>query len=208
MRKPFRFASVLGLAAVMAAGLAGCRGMVSNQPPIHLNQNMDDQQRKDPQEASALFADGRIMRPRVPGTEPVPSWSTDPVTLTGKSGEAFLETLPAEITLDAAFLERGRQRYDIYCAPCHAVTGEGNGTVVARGMQAPPTLHDDRVRAFPIGQFYDVITNGVRNMPSYAPQVPPKDRWAIAAYVRVLQRSRMATIDQVPADVAAEKGWK
>lgn len=200
---------LLSMALVAGFALAGCRGMVSDQPPIHINQNMDDQQRKDPQEASSLFADGRAMRPRVAGTEPVPSWITDAAGLTGKTGETtFLETLPSGIVADAAFLERGRQRYDIYCSPCHAVTGEGNGSVVARGMQAPPTLHDDRVRAFPIGQFYDVITNGVRNMPSYAKQVPPQDRWAVAAYLRVLQRSRMATIDQVPADVAAEKGWK
>jgi len=188
--------------------LTGCRGMESSQPPIHLNNNMDDQQRKDPQEGSALFADGRVMRPRVAGTVPAGAWSTDPVALTGKNGEAFAQTLPPGLTLDLALLERGRSRFNIFCAPCHAATGDGNGTVVARGMPPPPTFHDDRVRAYAIGQFYDVITNGVRNMPSYAMQIPPQDRWAVAAYVRVLQRSRMATLDQVPAEVAAEKGFK
>lgn len=202
----------LPLLLALAAGalfLGGCRGMTSSQPPIHLNENMDDQQRRDPQEASVYFADGRVMRPRVEGTEPVaPAWGTDPLLLTGKTGEAFSETLPAGLTMDRAFLERGRQRFQIYCSPCHAAGGEGNGSVVSRGMAPPPSLHDDRIRAFPVGQFYDVITHGVRNMPSYAPQIPPQDRWAIAAYVRVLQRSRMATLDQVPADIAAQKGWK
>jgi mono/diheme cytochrome c family protein len=210
--------AALPLAATAAALiLAGCRGMVSDKPPIHLNNNMDQQQRKDPQEESALFADGRAMRPRVDGTVPArlsdlsnadAAGSEDPVMTTGRSGDAFSETLPAGLTLDAAFLERGRQRFNIYCMPCHGGTGEGNGTVIARGMAPPPSFHDDRIRAFPLGQFYDVITHGVRNMPSYASQVPPADRWAIASYVRVLQRSRMATIDQVPADVAARKGWK
>ena len=203
MRQPI----VLALAAA-ALALGGCRGMSSNEPPIHLNQNMDDQQRRDPQEASALFADGRAMRPRVEGTVPHATQAADPLLVTGKSGEAFSETLPAGVTLDRAFLERGRQRFEIYCAPCHAVTGEGNGPVIPRGMTPPPSFHDDRIRAFPVGQLYDVITNGIRTMPSYAPQIPPQDRWAVASYVRVLQRSRMATIDEVPADVAAQKGWK
>jgi mono/diheme cytochrome c family protein len=207
MRQP-NVVTLAALATVLALG--GCRGMKSNDPPIHLNQNMDDQQRRDPQEASALFPDGRVMRPRVAGTVPFAAapGAPDPLLSTGKSGEAFSETLPAGMTLDRAFLERGRQRFEISCAPCHAVTGEGNGSVIPRGMTPPPSFHDDRIRAFPVGQFYDVITNGIRTMPSYAAQIPPEDRWAIASYVRVLQRSRMATIDQVPADVAAQKGWK
>lgn len=200
----------LALAAAAASlALAGCRGTPSSRPPIHLNENMDQQQRLDPQEPSPLFPDGRAMRPRVEGTVPVAGWGADDErALTGKDGEQFAMDLPKAVTLDRAFLERGRGRYDIYCAPCHGAAGEGNGTVVARGMAPPPSFHDDRLRAAALGQLYDVITNGVRNMPPYAAQIPPDDRWAVAAYVRVLQRSHMAGLEQVPADVASQKGWK
>ncbi len=198
--------------SLVVAGIAltGCRGTLSSRPPLHLNENMDEQQRLDPQEASPHFADGRGMRPRVEGTEPRPTGTTDPVALTGKIGEAFTEELPSGIALDRALLERGHQRYDIYCSPCHAVTGDGNGSVVARGMQPPPSLHDDRLRAYPLGQLFDVITHGSPSkvMPSYAAQIPPEDRWAVAAYVRALQVSQAAELSQVPASVAAEKGWK
>lgn len=203
--------------------LAGCRGMVSNRPPIHLNQNMDDQQRLDPQQAvnPLLFADGRAMRARVPGTEPMTTSATDPVALTGKSGDAWVEDLPPAVTLDRALLERGRDRFAIYCAPCHGAAGDGDGTVVQRAAALVGTdlslgtvaltkvsFHDDRLRSYPLGRFVDVMTHGFNTMPAYAAQIPPQDRWAIAAYVRTLQRSRMATIDQVPSDVAAQKGWK
>lgn len=212
---------VVSLAA-SALALLGCRGMVSSRPPIHLNNNMDNQQRFDPQEATPLFPDGRAMRPRVAGTEPAFPWSTDPVALTGKTGDTtWTEDLPAGMKLDKAFLERGEQRFAIYCAPCHGIAGDGQGTVVLRSAElaASPqgmgtvaftkvSFHDDRLRAYPIGRFYDVMTNGFNTMPSYAAQMPPQDRWAVAAYVRTLQRSRLATIADVPPDVAAQKGWK
>ena len=106
-------------------------------------------------------------------------------------------TFPLPITADV--MARGRERYDIYCAPCHDVAGTGRGSVVQRGMLPPPTFHDDRLRAMPLGEFYGVITDGVRNMPGYAAQIPVNDRWAIAAYVRALQRSRNATLEDIPA---------
>ena len=198
----------LALALSGVALLAGCRGTTSTHPPIHLNPNMDQQSRFDPQEPNPFFEDGRAMRPPVPGTVPVPVGSTDVGFLTGKQGEAFLEALPQGTALDLALLQRGRQRYDIYCAPCHDLSGMGKGTVVARGMLPPPSFHDARLRSLPVGQLFDVITHGVRNMPPYGPQIPPADRWAIAAYVRTLQRSRIATAAQVPPEVASEKGWK
>jgi mono/diheme cytochrome c family protein len=194
--------------AALAALCAGCRGTTSSRTPIHLNPNMDQQARFDPQEPNPLYADGRAMRPPVAGTVTFAAQPTPDVVLTGKGPDGQpVATLPPPYVLDKAFLERGRQRFDIYCTPCHDATGSGHGTVIARGFLPPPSFHDDRLRSMPIGYFYDVVTHGVRNMPAYGPQVPIDDRWAIAAYVRVLQRSRMAEPSQVPADVMAQKGW-
>ena len=148
------------------------------------------------------------MRPEVPGTMPASTATPDPVFETGKVGDQFTATLPVGVVLDQALLERGQQRFNIYCMPCHDATGSGKGSVASRaGTWQPPTFHDDRLRAQPVGYFFDVMTNGIRTMPSYAVQIPKQDRWAIAAYVRTLQRSFHATKDQVPADVAAQKGW-
>ena len=201
-------ASAAGLALVSLGSLTGCRGTTSEQPPIHLNPNMDNQKRFDPQERNPLFADGRSMRPDVSGTMPASTATPDPVFETGKVGDQFTATLPVGIVLDRALLERGQQRYDVYCTPCHDSTGSGKGSVSQRaGTWQPPSFHDDRLRAQPDGYFYDVMTNGIRTMPSYAAQIPKEDRWAVAAYVRTLQRSFHATKDQVPADVATQRGW-
>ena len=148
------------------------------------------------------------MRPAVPGTVPATTTPDDPILATGKDGDQWVTTLPASLNLDRALLERGQERYEIFCTPCHDAAGTGKGTVAQRaGTWQPPTLHDDRLRSLALGQLYDVVANGIRTMPAYAPQVPIEDRWAIAVYVRTLQRSRLATRDQVPADVAAQKGW-
>ena len=133
----------------------------------------------------------------------------DPVLQEGVDADgSFVTELPEGITLDAALLDRGQNRYDIYCAPCHDKAGTGNGIVRQRGFIPPPSFSDDRVRAFPVGQINNAIAKGVRTMPSYAAQVPAADRWAIAAYVRALQISQGSTLDQVPADVASKQGWK
>ena len=204
MRGMAWISSVLGL-GVIAAGLAACRGQQSEETPIHLNPNMDNQQYLQPQEPSPLFADGRAMRPEVPGTIPVGELREDDHMFRGTVGGVPATTLPVE--LDDALLARGRERFDIYCTPCHDGAGTGQGIVVKRGMLPPPSFHDDRIKAMPVGEIYGVITNGVRNMPSYAVQIPPEDRWAIVAYVRALQLSRSASLSDVPADIAASKGW-
>jgi mono/diheme cytochrome c family protein len=196
---------LISLAAALA--LLGCRGSTSTKPPIHLNENMDEQVRLDPQESSPFFKDGRGTRPPVEGTVAARATPLDPGFENGKVGEQWLTDLPAQVKLDKALLERGQQRYAIYCMPCHDAEGTGKGTVVERGMLPPPSFHDDRLRALAVGQLYDIVRHGIRNMPAYGPQVPPADRWAIAAYVRTLQRSRMATLAQVPPEVAKEKGW-
>ena len=113
-----------------------------------------------------------------------------------------VEAPPPPVT--EALLERGRQRFDIYCAPCHGRTGEGNGMVVQRGFRKPPSYHEDRLRNAPVGYFFDVMTHGFGAMQDYSAQVPVADRWAIAAYIRALQLSQRATTDDVPADHRAD----
>ena len=208
---------LLGL-SVLAMATAGRRGMTSAEPPIHFQQNMDQQERFEAQEENTFFADGRAMRDYVDGT--VAARRTNGQELdclipgedvhrcTGKVNDSWAEELPMEVTTD--LLERGRERYDIYCTPCHDSSGAGNGTVVARnaGMITPPSYHDDRIRAMAMGQFYDIIGNGVRNMPGYATQIPVDDRWAIAAYIRVLQYSQNASLSDVPSDVKTANGWE
>ena len=121
----------------------------------------------------------------------------DRVFYTGKSGTNLVTHLP--VALSRELLERGRERYEIYCAVCHGRTGEGNGMVVQRGFPVPPSYQIDRLREAPLGHFFDVITQGYGVMYSYAERVEPADRWAIAAYIRALQLSRHATIADVPA---------
>lgn len=195
------------LLAVAVASL-GCRGMASRKPPVHLNPNMDAQAKYDPQEASTLFADGRAMRPWPEGTVPVGSLRDDEHLHGGRGADGgWATTLPEGMKLDRALLERGRERYEIYCTPCHDSAGTGMGPAVARGMLQPPSFHDDRLRSLPVGQIQDVVANGIRNMPAYRAQVPVEDRWAIAAYVRALQLSRDRPIDDVPEPVRQAEGW-
>jgi hypothetical protein len=214
---PALAAVVLAL-ALAAAGAAGCRGTASESAPIHLNPNMDDQDYVEAQEPFAFFADGRGMRPPVPGTVrrgATPSQRTDILReddhlyrgrQPGTGGEDFATTLPVPLT--PTLLARGRERYAIYCALCHDGTGGGDGPVVRRGMVEPPPFDDQRLLAMPVGQLFDVVTNGARNMPPYAAQIPVADRWAIVAYVRALQLARSATLDDVPPDLARERGWE
>ena len=184
--------------------LSGCfQGTPSENTPIHLNPNMDNQEKYVPFKKSEFFEDGSSMRMPVPGTVARGQLREDVKFFTGKKEDgSFIKTNPFEITMPV--LERGQQRYNIYCAPCHDLTGAGQGTVVKKGFLPPPSFHLDRIRVFPDGYYFDVITNGIRNMPSYKAQVPVDDRWAIVAYVRALQRSQNATIKDVPEDIRSE----
>ena len=171
----------------MLAAALGCR------------QDMADQPRYDPLEASRFFADGQSARPRVEGTVARGELGEDVVLETGKQGDRLVERSPVPVTRE--LLARGRERYDIFCSPCHDRVGTGRGMIVQRGYRAPPSLHEDRLRATPAGHFFDVISNGWGAMPAYAAQVPVADRWAIAAYIRALQRSQHATLADVsPAE--------
>jgi mono/diheme cytochrome c family protein len=159
-------------------------------------QDMHDQPKYQPLEASQFFKDGRASRPRVPGTVARGRRDDDTLLVSGKSDGKLSETFPAPVT--RATLERGHQRFDIYCSPCHDRAGTGQGMIVARGYKRPPSFHEDRLRAMAPGYFFDVITNGFGVMPGYAAQVPVADRWAISAYIRALQLSQHATLAEVP----------
>ncbi len=155
--------------------------------------------REHPLDASTFFPDGRSSRPLVPGTVARGELRADQVFYTGKSGETLVDTLPFPLTREV--LERGRERFEIFCSPCHGRVGTGDGMVVRRGLRPPPSFHIERLRAAPLGHFFDVMTNGLGVMSDYAAQVRPRDRWAIAAYIRALQFSQAAPLaDLTPAE--------
>jgi mono/diheme cytochrome c family protein len=184
-----RGARTLFGAVVLIAATCGCR------------QEMYDQPKYRPLEKSSFYADGRSSRPLIEGTiaRDTLDSAAVPLTSAGTPGAADLVTvLPMPLTRE--LLSRGQQRYEIFCTPCHDRTGAGQGMVVRRGYRPPPSLHIDRLREAPVGHFYDVTTRGLGAMPDYAQQIPPEDRWAIAAYVKALQLSQHAVI----ADLTAE----
>lgn len=186
--------------AVCIVGLAGCvREMPSEKPPVHVNPNMDSQQRYDAQSASSFFADGATMRTPVPGTVAQGMLHDDAVYYTGLIDTTPVAESPVPVTM--ALLRRGQDRYNIYCSPCHSRAGDGQGIMIARGYIPPPSFHDERILSVGDGHIFNVITNGIRNMPAYKAQIPVEDRWAIVAYVRALQRSRQGTISDVPPEL-------
>jgi mono/diheme cytochrome c family protein len=152
---------------------------------------MHDQPKFKPLAQSDFYADQRTARPLVAGTIARGQLEDDSPLFTGKAAGTFVDALP--IPLSAALLDRGRERYTIYCTPCHGQTGRGDGMVVRRGFRRPSSFHVDRLRGERLGYYYDVITNGFGAMPDYAAQIAVKDRWAVAAYVRALQLSQYAS---------------
>lgn len=161
-------------------------------------QDMHDQPRLDPLEASSFFQDGRASRPRVVGTVARGAILDDDHLLTGRVDGELATTFPFEVTADV--LARGRKQYSIYCTPCHDAAGTGQGMIVQRGLKQPTSFHVERLRAAPPGYFFDVVTNGFGAMYDYSDRVAPHDRWAIAAYVRALQLSQNASLEDVPAE--------
>lgn len=180
--------SALRVSLVVAAGvaLAGCR------------QDMHDAPSYDPLQATSFFANGAASRPLVPNTVARGQLRADEHLYTGKVNGQVASEFPMPVTRQV--LDRGQERFNVYCAPCHGRTGEGNGMIVQRGFRQPPSYHDERLRNAPVGYFFDVMTNGFGAMQDYSAQVTVPDRWAIAAYIRVLQLSRSATVNDVPAD--------
>lgn len=180
-RKPFAlFGLVLSLAF-----LVSCRQDMFNQP------------KSDPLEASPFFPDGADSRPIPAHTVAEGHLDADELFYTGMVDGKLAASFPEAV--DMAMLQRGRQEFEIYCTPCHGFTGEGDGIVVQRGFPKPPSYHIRRLREAPVGHFFDVITNGYGVMYPYRDRVKPADRWAIIAYIRALQLSHEATLDDVPA---------
>jgi len=160
-------------------------------------QDMQDQPRFKPLAESDFYADLRSARPPVEGTVARGQLDADVYFYTGKLGNNPGDFMPFPVTEDV--LARGRERFNIYCAPCHSRLGDGNGMIVQRGFRAPPSYHTERLQKAPLGYFFDVMTNGFGAMPEYASQVPPRDRWCIVAYIRALQLSQAATMGDVPS---------
>jgi len=160
-------------------------------------QDLHDQPKYVPLRESTFFGDGRSARPLVEGTVARGHLRDDALLYTGRVGKEDATAFPFPI--DARVLARGRERFDIFCSPCHGRTGQGDGMVVRRGYRRPPSYHQDRLREAPVGHFFDVITNGFGAMPDYASQIAAADRWAIVAYIRALQLSEHATLADVPA---------
>ena len=183
--------------------------------------DMYDQPRYDPLAASSFFEDGLSARPHVEGTIARGHLDADVPLMTGKDAggqlvskipdsvwreiydrnprrfkKPFEQVQPAELRL--ALLERGHERFDIYCSVCHSRLGDGNGMIVRRGFRKPPSFHIERLRNAPDGHFFDVVTRGIGAMPSYASRIVPADRWAIVGYIRALQLSENARIEDVP----------
>jgi mono/diheme cytochrome c family protein len=183
----------LGLVLTAAALLSACRIDMHVQP------------RQNPLSRSDFFTDHRSERPLVEGTVARGQLRADTYFYTGKAGSSPGDYMPFPVTKE--ILERGRERYNIFCAPCHSRVGDGNGFIPSRGFaRKPPSYHIPRLQKVPLGYFYDVITNGFGTMPDYASQIPPQDRWNIVAYLRALQLSQNATMADVPSgqDVPSE----
>ena len=181
-RSPFTFAFYLLPFAFLL--MVGCRQKMANQP------------RYDPLESSEFFGDGMSARPRIAETVARGELVTDPFLQTGKINGAEADGFP--FAVDQAVLDRGQERFNIYCSQCHGRLGDGNGMIPARGFRRPPSFHTQALRTAKTGHFFDVITNGFGAMPKYGTMVPPRDRWTIVAYIRALQLSQNATVNDVP----------
>ena len=175
--------------AVLLVAAFGCR------------QDMFDQPKVRPLQASTFFADGRASRPLPEDTVARGQLRADELLYTGRIGGAVADVFPFPVT--KAVLDRGQERFEIFCSPCHGRTGYGDGMIVQRGFKAPPSFHSERLRQAPAGHFFDVMTNGFGVMYDYRSRVAPEDRWAIAAYIRALQLSQNATAADLDAVKAA-----
>ena len=194
------------LLIAISSQVVACRGETSDKPPIVPIRNMHSQPRYNAQATSAFFQDGRTMRPPVVGAI-AREMEIDTRVSTGWDSleKAWVLEIPREVVRTAggmgSLVRRGKERYGIYCAPCHALSGNGGGMVSRRagpGALAAPSLHTKRLRAIPDGQLYGTIQNGIRNMPAYKHSIPTNDRWAIVSYVRALQLSQAKPGEEDP----------
>jgi mono/diheme cytochrome c family protein len=193
---------------VLLVSILGFRGTKFTEPPIDIFPewafpSMEHQPKFRPQSKSEFFADGRSDRTPPAKTVARGMLRTDDHLHQGKDAAgAFVAGLPAGVSVDLNFLERGRHQYQIYCAPCHGATGDGNGITKRYGMGATPTYHDPRLRGMPEGEIFNTITNGKNTMLPYGDKLTPEDRWAVVAYVRALQRAQQGTAADVTNSAA------
>jgi mono/diheme cytochrome c family protein len=200
----------LAFVVVLLVSVMGFRGSISTRPPIEVFPDMDHQAKYKPQATSKFFADGRADRPIPAGAVPFgrDSGLADPAFLRaddfrygGKAADgSFARGFPKDLEITRAFVERGQNRFQIYCSPCHGQLGDGNGITKSYGMLTTPSYHDDRIRNMPEGEIFNTITNGKNTMMPYADKLSPDDRWAVVAYVRALQRAAHGTINDVPTE--------
>jgi mono/diheme cytochrome c family protein len=206
---------VTAFLVVLVISIAGFRGRLSTRPPVEVFPDMDRQAKYKPQAESKFFADGRADRPLPAGvvargrtvvTDPG-FLRSDDFLYRGKTpaGE-FAREFPSQLALNEQFMARGRDRYTIYCAPCHGALGDGQGITKPYGMVTTASYHDDRIRQMAEGEIFNTITNGKNTMFAYADKLSPEDRWAVIAYVRALQRARSGTVGDVPAEHKADLG--
>ncbi len=172
--------------ALSALLLAGCRLDMHDQPRYRIDS------------ASDFWGDRRAARPAVQGTVARGMLKTDAALWTGKIGDKEVEQFPFPVTREV--IERGRDRYNIYCTPCHGLLGYGNGVIVSRGLKNPPSYHTEALRDAPVGRIYNTITNGNGSMASYASRIPMRDRWSIVSYIRVLQQSQNVKASELSAE--------
>ena len=196
---------VVFFVVVLAVGALGFRGSISTRPPLEVFPDMDRQSKFHPQAATSFFADGRTDRPIPAGTVARGDLRADSHMYAGRNAAGdFASGFPTDLEIDRQFIDRGRERYEIYCTPCHGSLGNGRGIVTNYGWGGPANLHADLIRNQPEGEIYNTITNGKNTMFSLGDKIVPEDRWAIVAYVRALQRSQNGRIEDVPASHKGE----
>jgi mono/diheme cytochrome c family protein len=186
------------IAPLLLLALAGC-GTTTRKPPIEIFPDMDRQPKYKALAQSPFFADGRASRMPPPGTVAVGQLRPDESYFTGIQGNLYLGRNPRPI--DRALLARGRERFEIFCAPCHDRAGDGKGIVATRTSWLAVNLHEERIVQMTDGELFHVVTYGRRTMPGYRFQISADDRWAIVAYIRALQRATQATLEDVPAEL-------
>ena len=203
---------LVAIGSIPFALAAMARAVPSSHTRIHIMQDMDNQPKFRAQHANPLFADGRAMRPVVAGTVAQGQLEADDHYNRGVVDNDWATTFPPQVQVNLDLVYRGQDRFNIYCTPCHGYAGYGDGMINQRAMDLvnlglngttwvqPKNMHEQMIREQPVGQTFNTITNGVRNMSGYAAQIPTEDRWAIVAYVKALQRSQAADLNDLPPD--------
>ena len=189
---------------VLSFSLFSCNGWRSSKPPVHLNPNMDFQPKNIAQSDSLERPDNTVPwgddQSLSDLSEREKFIQSDSIFYSGKTNSGqWVKSIPIDVTFK--LLDRGQDRYNIYCTPCHGIDGSGNGAVSKRGWMIPAPYWDDRILAYTDGELYDIITNGIRTMPSYKQQISPSDRWAIVGYIKALQKSNLSSLKDVPSEL-------